>query len=125
MAGVHFHGIELKRGNSSIDPPKWLKNKKATINPKHLKDYYCFQYEIIAALHHQGIRNNAERIRKLKVFIDNYNWKDINFQARPDDWNKFERYNKDIALTFYQYHITKKKKIFNTNQIIITNVKIR
>ena len=85
MAGVHFHGIELKRGNSSIDPPKWLKNKKATINPKHLKDYYCFQYEIIAALHHQGISNNAERIRKLKVFIDNCNWKDINFPARPDD----------------------------------------
>ena len=25
--------ISLSRGGSYIDPPKWLKNKKATINP--------------------------------------------------------------------------------------------
>ena len=26
--------IRLKRGGSYIDSPEWLKNKKATINPK-------------------------------------------------------------------------------------------
>ena len=53
---------------------------------------------IVAALHHQDISNNPERITKLKPFINNYNWKHINFPARADDWNKFERYNKDITL---------------------------
>ena len=63
MAGVHFHDIELKRGSSYIDSPKWIKNKKAAINPKNLKDYYCFQYAIIAALHHQGTSNNPPNWR--------------------------------------------------------------
>ena len=63
MAGVHFHDIELKRGSSYIDSPKWIKYKKATINPKHLKDYYCFQYAIIAALHHQGTSNSPPNWR--------------------------------------------------------------
>ena len=63
MAGVHFHDIELKRGSSYIDSPKWIKYKKATINPKNLKDYYCFQYAIIAALHHQGTSNNPPNWR--------------------------------------------------------------
>ena len=82
------------------------KKKKATINPKNLKDSNRFQYAIIAALHHQDISNNPERRTKLKPFINNYNWKNINFPAGPDDWNKFERCNKDI----YQYHIQRKNK---------------
>ena len=57
---------------------------------KNLKDYYCFQYAIIAALHHQDISNNSESITKLQPFINHYNWKNINFPAGPDNWNKFE-----------------------------------
>ena len=30
----HLQKIGLKRGRSYIDSPEWLKNKKATINPK-------------------------------------------------------------------------------------------
>ena len=30
-----FHKISLNGGGSYIDSPKWLKNKKATINPKN------------------------------------------------------------------------------------------
>ena len=33
----HFHKIDMKRGESYIEPLKWLKNKGATINPKKLK----------------------------------------------------------------------------------------
>ena len=36
--------IGLKREGSYIDSPEWLKNKKATINPKN-NDGNCFQYE--------------------------------------------------------------------------------
>ena len=34
---------------------------------------------------------------KVKPFIDQYNWKDINFPATLKDWKKFERNNKTIA----------------------------
>ena len=43
----------LKRtGSSYIDSLKWLKGKKATINPKN-NDDNCFQYATIAALNHK------------------------------------------------------------------------
>ena len=35
--------VSLSRDGSYIDPPKWIKSKKATINPKN-KDEKCFQY---------------------------------------------------------------------------------
>ena len=41
--------ISLIRGGSYIDSPKWLKNKKATINPKN-NDQKCFQYALTVAL---------------------------------------------------------------------------
>ena len=33
-----LHEISLRRGGSYIDSPKWLKNKKVTINPKNNDD---------------------------------------------------------------------------------------
>ena len=41
-----FHKISLNRGRSYIDSPKWLKNKKATTNPKS-NDDKCFQYALL------------------------------------------------------------------------------
>ena len=43
-----LHKIRKNRGGSYIDSPKWLKNKKATINPKS-NDDKCFQYAITVA----------------------------------------------------------------------------
>ena len=36
----HLQKISLKRGESYIGSPEWLKNKKATINPKNNDDNY-------------------------------------------------------------------------------------
>ena len=47
-----LHKISLNRGGSYIDSPTWLKNKNATINPKH-NDDKCFQYAITVALNHK------------------------------------------------------------------------
>ena len=33
----HLHKIGLNRGSSYIESPDWIKNKRATINPKILK----------------------------------------------------------------------------------------
>ena len=37
-----LHKINLSRGGSYVDSPKWLKNKKATINPKKNDDKRFF-----------------------------------------------------------------------------------
>ena len=49
--------IGLKREGSYIDSPEWLKNKKATLNPK-TNDGNCFQYVLTVALNHQNIEKN-------------------------------------------------------------------
>ena len=41
--------ISISKGGSYIDSPKWLKDKKSTINPKN-NDYKCFQYTVTLAL---------------------------------------------------------------------------
>ena len=103
----YFQKIYINRSGSYIDSPEWLKNKKATINPKN-KDNKCFKYAITAALNHQNIENHPERISKIKPFISKYNWKKINFPAGPNNWKKTEQNNKTIALnTLYVPYNTK------------------
>ena len=79
----HFQKIGLKRGRSCIDSPEWYKNKKA-INPKNSDDK-CFQYALTVAVNHQNIDKNPQKILKIKPFIDQYNWKEINFQSHSKD----------------------------------------
>ena len=103
-----FNKISLSRGKSYIDSPKWLKNKKATINPKN-NDDKCFQYTLTVALNHEQIKKNPQRISKIKPFIDQYNWKEIGSPSHSKDWKKFEPNNKSIALNIlYLPHNTKK-----------------
>ena len=80
-----FHEISSNRGGSYIDSPKWLKDKKSTINPKN-NDDKCFQYAITLALNLDKINRDPQRISKIKPFIDQYNWKDIDFPPANKDW---------------------------------------
>ena len=92
-----LHKISLNRGRSYIDSPDWIKNKKATINPKN-KDNECFKYAIAAALNHVKIGKDPERISKIKLFNNNCNWKGTEFPSYAKDWKKCEQNNKTIAL---------------------------
>ena len=94
----HLHKISLNRGSPYIESREWLKNKRVTINPKNTEDNNCFQYALTAALNHQNINYNPERISKFKPFINNNNWKDIKLPSHSKDWRKFECNNKAIAL---------------------------
>ena len=105
-----FNKISISRGGSYIDSPQWLKNKKSTINPKN-NDYKCFQYAVTLALNLDKIKKNLQRISKIKPFIEQYNWKDIDFPATSKDWEKFES-NNEIALNIlYVHHNTKKIQV--------------
>ena len=102
--------ITISKGGSSIDSPKWLKNKKSTINPKN-NDYKCFPYAVTLALNLDKINKNSQRISKIKPFIEEYNWKDIDFPSTSKDWKKLEL-NNEVALNiFYVSHNTKKIEI--------------
>ena len=100
---LHYHlqKTSLKRtGLSHIDSPEWLKSKKATINPKN-NDDNCFQYALTVSLNYQNIKNDPQRISKIKPFINKCDWKGINFPSQKEDWKKFESNNKSIALNDY------------------------
>ena len=88
--------ISISKGGSYIDSPKWLKEKKSIINPKN-NDYKCFQYAVTLALNLDKINKNSQRISKIKPFIEEYNWKYIDFPSTSKDWKKFEL-NNDVAL---------------------------
>ena len=82
---------------------------KSTINPNN--DYKCFQYALTLALNLDKINNHPERISKIKPFIGQYSWKDIDLPSTSKDWKKFEL-NKEIALNIlYVPHNTKKIEI--------------
>ena len=52
-------------------------------------------------------KKSPQRISKIKPFIDQYNWKEIDFPSHSKDWKKFESNNKSIALnTLYVPHNT-------------------
>ena len=61
--------ISLNRVGSYTDSPKWLKDKKSTINPKN-NDHKCFQYAVTLALNLDNINKHPQRISKIKPFID-------------------------------------------------------
>ena len=90
----HLHKTNLK----IMHKVSWMvKKRRATINPKNDHDN-CFQYAITAALNHWKIENNAQRVSNIKPFINQYNWKGIDFSSHSKDWKKFEQNNKTIAL---------------------------
>ena len=56
--------ITISKGGSYIESPKWLKDKKCTINQKNT-DNKCFQYAITLALNHDKINRDPQRISKI------------------------------------------------------------
>ena len=91
-----WHEISLNRGGSYVDYPKWLKNK-AAINLKNSEDK-CFQYAVTITLNHKYIVKDPQRISKINPFIDQCNWKEIDFPSHKKNWKKFETNNQTIAL---------------------------
>ena len=107
LSHYNLHKINLRKVGSYIDSPEWLKNKKAPISSEN-NDDKCFQYALTVALNYEQIKKDTQRISKIKLFIDQYNWKKIFFPSHRKDWKKFELSNKSIALhILYVPHNTK------------------
>ena len=122
-----FNRVSISKGGSYIESPKWLKDKKCIVNQKN-NDNKCFQYATTLALNFNKIDRNPQRISRIKPFIDNYNWNDINFPATKKDWNRFEVNNKNVALNILYVPFNTKKveiaykskyNLVRDNQIIL------
>ena len=60
--------MSLSRSGSYIDSPEWLKNKKATTDPRNNDDKY-FQYAITVALNHEQIKKIHKKYQKLSLSL--------------------------------------------------------
>ena len=112
--GIHLlyydsNKISLNRGGSYIESAKWIKDKKSTINPIN-NDYKCFQYAVTVVLNGDKIKKDPQRVSKIKPFIDQYNWNDIDFPSTGKDWKNFELNNESTALNIL-YVLHKNRKI--------------
>ena len=67
------HKVNFRRGSIYIDSPDWI--KKATVNPKN-EDNKCLQYAVTVALNFEEVTWNPERVSSIKLFINNYKWKE-------------------------------------------------
>ena len=88
-----LHKAGLKRGKSYLESPEQLVNKRATINPKNIKDNKCFQYAIVLRL----IYNKIKR-KELENIFEKIKHEDIDFPSQQRDWKNFEQSNESIAL---------------------------
>ena len=103
------------------------KNKKAAMNPKN-NDDKCIQYALTVALNYEKIKKDPQRISKIKPFVDQYIWKDIDFASRSKDWKEFESENKSMALNilYVPYNTEKIRHVYKSkysltreNQVVL------
>ena len=82
----------------------WLQGKKDAINNNNnnnnnnKNNNNNLQNALNDALNYQAIKNNLQRISKLKNYIKMYNWEAINFPSRSKEWQTFEENNDTITL---------------------------
>ena len=101
------------RGGTYIVLPKELASKKAIINPKN-DDQMCFKWAIIAALNPM---KDAQRVSKLKKFVNCVKDEGINYPMKISDVCKFEKMNNlsinifgcDKKFSIYPIQISKAK----------------
>ena len=94
---INFHRLVLTRGSSYIELPGWIKSKKAVINPQN-KVEKSFKWAVIAALHHEDIKQNPGRIILLRPYENQYNWKGLEFPVSIKNIDKFEKNNAVITV---------------------------
>ena len=119
---INFHRLAMTRGSSYTELPKWIKSKKAVINPQN-KDERCFKWAVIAALHHEEIRKDHQRISSLRPYRNQYNWERLQFPVSIKQIDRFEKNNTDIAVNVW--FIKKKSQNIYTARRSGRNVKCK
>ena len=100
--------------NTFIETPKCIKFKKAILNPKS-NDNKSFQYSITLSLYYKEIGNNFIRIAKIKPYVNNFNWNNINYPPTNQDYKNFEINIDNSSLNIYQLENEKLSQFYESN----------
>ena len=100
---------------------EWLKNKKAAI----VNDDNCFQNAVNDALNYQKIKKDPEVISNIKPFINQYNWKRIEFPLNQKSGKILKKTINKFILVYYMYTTILNKYDLHINQNETTSVKIK
>ena len=91
-----------KINNSTfIKTPEWLALKRSVLNPLNNDNKY-FQFSVILSLYNKQIGKSFCRISKIRPYINNLNWENINFRSQEQDYNTLEMNNKSVVLNVLQ-----------------------
>ena len=104
------HKINFSLGRSYLDSPDWVKYKKTARKTINKKDRKYFQYSVTVTLNYEEITKGSQRITKIKLFVNKYNWEGINFQSEKYNQKKFEKNNVTNALNVL--HAKREKNIY-------------
>ena len=80
-----------------VKTPGYLSKKRIVINPQ-TKDNKSFMDAITLSLFCKSIGKNNTRPNNIRKFSDTINWEDINFPLTCEDYEQFEKNNKDMKL---------------------------
>jgi hypothetical protein len=118
---VNVNKYNPLRGNSFIDLPAKIKNKKAIINIQNA-DEYCFAWAVNSALHEAV--SQTDRTSSYPHYTRSMNLGDIQFPMKMTDIKKFELLNPTISINVYgleedkivgPYYHTKNRKNTHIN----------
>ena len=82
-------------------------------------------------MNYEKIKKDPQKISKIKPFIDQYDWKEIDFPSQGKGWKKFESNNKSIALNilYVPYNTEKIRHAYKSkynltceNQVILLRI---
>ncbi|KAJ0169183.1 hypothetical protein K1T71_015310 [Dendrolimus kikuchii] len=95
------------RGNSYIDLPKDIKDKKAVINVNN-SDNFCFKWALLSALY--PVNKNSGRLSSYTIHSNKLNFHGISFPVKLNDISKIEKQNNlSINVFGLEYDIKQKK----------------
>ena len=100
---IHLNHFKPLKGGSFIPTPSVLAKKKAIINVKN-KDDRCFQWAVLAALHHEEVdQKNSNRVAQYKKWEGELKFEGIEFPVSLRAIDKFERQNPTINVNVFGF----------------------
>ena len=96
---------------SELNSSGWLRAKKEAIinnDNNNNNNNNDFQNALDDSLDYETIQKDSQRISKIKLYINKYNWEGINFPAGSKEWQKFEKIIRQLHLMYYIYHVIQK-----------------
>ena len=61
-------------------------------------DKKCFDYSIVLSAHNGKMGDNYNQLYKIKPYFKSFNFENINYPLKNEDYKTFEKNNESIAL---------------------------